>query len=200
MEKILDFPFDQDPIVTLKNWLDIAKQKELSNPDAAALATVSSEGLPEVRMVLIKKISDEGLVFYTNLESQKAKSIASNPLASLCFYWKSISKQVRIEGSVKSIENIEADQYFFSRPRDSQVAAWASKQSKELSSREKLDSIVEKIEKDFSGKLILRPPYWSGFLLNPNKIEFWIEGKSRLHNRIEFIKSNSNWGKRLLYP
>ena len=196
----MEFPFDQNPLITLKNWLKIAEENEVINANAAALATVSSDGMPEVRMVLIKEIKNDGLVFYTNLQSQKAKSIEYNPLASLCFYWKSISKQVRIEGNIKSIDNGIADEYFASRSRESQIAAWASQQSKELISREKLDEIVEKIDKEFSGKLVSRPPFWSGYILDPGKIEFWIEGKSRLHDRIEFTKNKFNWKFRFLYP
>ena len=187
-------------MVTLQDWLDEASLLEPTNPNAAALATVTADGLPQVRMVLVKSLGAGSIVFYTNLESQKSKSLAFQPAAALCLYWKSIGRQVRIEGVVRKVEESEADAYFASRTRESQISAWSSLQSAALASRSELEKAVLLTEDKFYGKQVFRPPFWSGFKLIPNRLEFWIERKARLHDRVEFNQDGGRWHWRLLYP
>ena len=191
-----------DPVRMFFNWFQEAKAGESIEPEAAALATVDSHGMPNVRMVLVKAFDANGLVFYTNLESAKGKELTENPKAAACFNWKSIRRQVRVRGLVESVDVSEADAYFSSRSRDSKIGAWASKQSRELSNREELEQAVGRIDKQYPGEDVPRPPHWSGYRLRPLEIEFWQNRPSRLHERVQFQRNDPNglWRKTLLYP
>lgn len=188
-----------DPLELFHSWLDLAQQSEINDPTAAALATVEGN-LPYVRMVLVKKIDPEGFCFYTNLESVKGRNLKHNPNASLCFYWKSLERQVRIEGTTYAVEETDADAYFATRPRLSQLAAWASLQSRSLSDPKELEDRLAEQEQRWAGKDITRPPHWSGFCLKPQRFEFWQAGKGRLHKRFDFTRSESGWRFGYLYP
>tara|TARA_Y100000996_G_C22419675_1_gene600878 strand:+ start:94 stop:684 length:591 start_codon:yes stop_codon:yes gene_type:complete len=196
----MSFEYIDNPIELVDAWLKEAKLSEISDYNAAALSTVSISGKPQVRMVLIKSFDENGAIFYTNLESQKGKALLYNKFASICFHWKSLGKQIRVEGEVEQVSNSLADKYFETRSRNSQVGAWASLQSKKLDSRKVLTDRVNQIERKFNGGKINRPSFWSGFLLIPNKIEFWVDGESRLHERVEYMKTGKSWEWSLLYP
>lgn len=170
-------------------------------PNAMALATADSAGHPSVRMVLLKGFDDDGFVFFTNLESRKARELQANPHAALCFYWQPIGRQVRIEGPITPVSDAEADEYFASRARGSQIGAWASRQSTELSGREELLEKVRQTEARFEGTDVPRPPFWSGFRLRPSRIEFWTAGEFRLHDRLIFDRQeNEEWKITRFYP
>jgi len=164
------------------------------------LATADGEGRPSARYVLLKAFDERGFVFYTNYDSRKARTLAENPYAALCFYWPSIDKQVRIEGRVERVTDAEADAYFATRPRASQVGAWASTQSAPLASRGDLERRVAEAAARFEGRPVARPPYWSGFRLVPNAIEFWTRDPARLHERELYQRNGSAWTRTLLYP
>lgn len=165
-----------------------------------SLATATKEGAPSVRIVLLKKFDERGFVFFTNLTSRKGQELAENPLAALCFYWMPLTRQVRIEGRVEPVSDAEADEYYNTRMLFSRLGAWASKQSQLLPSRDMLINKLKEKELEFQGKDPPRPPFWSGFRLVPEKIEFWEEGDHRLHNRRLFTRSGSVWEECLLYP
>jgi len=171
-------------------------------PNAMALATADADGRPSVRMVLLKGFDEEGFVFYTNLESRKAREITANPHAALCFYWQPIGRQVRVEGRVEPVTDAEADDYFASRARGSQIGAWSSEQSRTLDSREELLSRVRANEERFADAIPPRPPFWSGFRIVPHRIEFWTAGEFRLHDRLVFERQGEggDWSTRTLYP
>lgn len=177
-----------------------AKQKGHSLANAFSLATVSPDGKPSNRMLLLKGVDLRGFVFYTNLKSKKAADLLKNPNASMCFWWPQIEEQIRIEGKVELITDQEADQYFATRPRGSQIGAWASEQSEKLSSRWKLIWSFIQFYRKFAGKNVPRPSHWSGFVLIPDKIEFWYGKQSRLHDRILYVRTNQGWQKSRLYP
>lgn len=172
----------------------------LKEPTAVALATASSNGRPAVRMVLLKGYDEDGFVFYTNYNSRKGTHLKSNANAGLCFYWPPLSQQVNIEGSVKPVSPAEADAYWRSRPRVSQIGAWASLQSQKLSSRPVLLKRVKDLIKKFKGNEVPRPPHWSGFRLVPRRIEFWKAQPYRLHERVLYENVSGRWTKTLLYP
>ncbi len=170
------------------------------NPDAAALATVGSDGMPSVRMVLLKGADERGFVFYTNLASLKGEQLLANPKAALCVYWKSLGRQVRVEGETQQVSDEEADAYFATRPRQSQLGAWASKQSRPLESRHALEKRVAQVAAKYPFGRIPRPPDWSGFRLRAQGIEFWREGRFRLHDRLLYLREAGGWSTRRLYP
>jgi pyridoxamine 5'-phosphate oxidase len=169
-------------------------------PDAMVLSTVDEDGQPSGRFVLLKEADDRGFVFYTNLESRKAQALRVNPRASLCFYWPVLGKQIRIEGQIESVTEAQADVYFASRPRDSQIGAWASQQSMPLASRQELDTRVADVKTRFGDGPISRPPFWSGFRVVPHSIEFWTREAARLHVRERYQRADGVWTRTLLFP
>ena len=191
-----------DPIDLFKYWFNEAKKIELNDPNAFSLATSDSKGFPSVRVVLLKDYSQNGFVFYTNLNSKKSLSIKKNPRAEMCFYWKSLSRQIRVNGIVSQVTEKEADDYYSKRPYGSKIAAWASKQSEVLESRAELINSIEKYKKKYDNeKKVPRPENWSGWRLLPKEMEFWIRRENRIHERLKYIKNDSNeWKKFLLNP
>lgn len=189
-----------DPFDLFARWFAEAQSSELNDPEAMALATAAPDGRPSVRMVLLKGQGPDGFAFYTNLDSRKGGELAANPNASICLHWKSLRKQVRAEGRVEPVSEEEADIYFASRARDSQIGAWASKQSRPLDRRETFEEAVREVADRFSGDDVPRPPRWSGFRLVPERIEFWADREFRLHERRLFTRSGDGWQEGLLYP
>ncbi len=190
----------QDPLALFAQWMDEASDREPRDADAVALATADAGGRPAVRMVLLKGADERGFVFYTNLESQKGRELRANPRAALCFYWKSLSRQIRVEGTVEAVSAAEADAYFASRPRGSQIGAWASAQSRAMSGPFELERAVAKYTAKFGLGEIPRPDHWSGFRLVPERIEFWREKPFRLHERLLFRRNGEGWTTSHLYP
>ena len=192
----------KDPMQLFKVWMDEAKKTEPNDPNAVALATSDKKNLPSVRMVLLKDFNEYGFVFYTNLNSQKGIELKENPNASMCFHWKSLLRQVRISGSVSSVSDKVADQYYNTRGYESRIGAWASKQSKVLSSRDELINSIDVFKKKFNDKNnVPRPSHWSGWNLSPLTIEFWLDGDSRIHERLKYSKDNNGiWTQSLLSP
>ena len=189
-----------DPIELFKIWMEEAKVSELNDPNALALATADKNAKPSVRMVLLKDINREGFVFYTNLESQKGNELKVNPNASMCFHWKSLLRQIRINGKLSKVEDNIADQYYNSRSYESKIGAWASKQSTVLKKRSDLISSIENYKNKYRSS-VPRPQHWSGWILSPLNIEFWLDGDSRIHERLLYNKDESgNWNKFLLNP
>ena len=190
-----------DPIELFKLWMDDAKKSEPNDPNAVSLAT-SNNNFPSVRMVLLKDFSQNGFIFYTNLNSQKGNELKENPKAAMCFHWKSLLRQIRINGVVTQVADDVADKYYNSRSYESRIGAWASKQSKELTSRDQLiDSIKEYKDKYDDENNVPRPSHWSGWILSPQSIEFWLDGDSRIHERLKYVKDiNGQWIKSLLSP
>ena len=191
-----------DPIQLFKIWMDTAKKTEPNDPNAVALATSDKNNIPSVRMVLLKDFNENGFVFYTNLNSQKGNELETNPKVAMCFHWKSLLRQVRISGSASLVTEDVADKYYNSRGYESRIGAWASKQSEELSSRDELISSIEEYKKKYNDQNnVPRPSHWSGWNLSPLSIEFWLDGDSRIHERLKYTKdSNNNWVKSLLSP
>lgn len=190
-----------DPIAIFTDWLAEAGRREPNDPNAMALATVDADGTPSVRMVLLKDHGQDGFVFYTNLESRKGEALAANPRAALLFHWKSLQRQVRVEGAVTPVSEAEADAYFASRARDSRIGAWASDQSRPLSGRAELLARVAEYGVRHAVGAIPRPPHWSGFRVTPERIELWQDKPFRLHERRLFIADGTNgWRETMLYP
>jgi pyridoxamine 5'-phosphate oxidase len=189
----------QDPIEIFRQLYDQAAQT-CAEPDAMVLSTVDPDGRPSGRYVLLKAVDPRGFVFYTNLDSRKARALTANPLASLCFYWAPLDKQVRIEGHVERVTDAEADAYFSTRPHDSQIGAWASQQSAALESAAVLTERVAAIRQRFGDGVVSRPPFWSGFRVIPASIEFWSRDPARLHLRERFDRHGDRWTRTLLYP
>ena len=174
--------------------------ERLPEPTAFALATVGAGGQPSVRILLLKGVDERGFVFYTNYESRKGTELLSHPLAAMCFHWQPLERQVRIEGRTTRVSDEEADAYFASRPRGSQIGAWASRQSRPLEHPDALDERVREVEARFAGGEVPRPPHWSGFRLAPERIEFWYNMPSRLHERLVFTRAGDGWRILTLYP
>ncbi len=191
---------EENPFELFRQWYGDAAECELALPDAVTLATADADGRPDARMVLLKGFDDAGFVFYTNLGSSKASQLAANPHAALCFYWMPLRRQVRVQGSCTPVTDAEADAYFASRPRDSQIGAWASKQSQPLEGRFELEKRVLNYLGKYAVGNVPRPPFWSGFRIAPSKIEFWMEKKSRLHDRLRYTRDGEGWTTEWLYP
>ncbi len=191
-----------NPIDLFREWFKEAKKNEINDPNALALATASKTGIPSVRMVLLKDFNNDGFVFYTNLNSQKSNEIKSNLNASMCFHWKSLLRQVRITGELSKVTDKDANNYYNSRSYLSKIGAWASNQSSVLKSRDELLNSIEEFKKKYPyDKDIPRPKHWSGWNLAPNEIEFWLDVKDRIHERLLYSKiENNNWEKKLLSP
>jgi pyridoxamine 5'-phosphate oxidase len=188
-----------DPIALFQEWMKAAEATEVNDPNAMALATATADGRPSVRMVLMKKVDAAGFTFYTNEESQKGQELIANPHAALCFHWKSVRRQVRVEGAVEAVSAADSDEYFHSRSRRSQIGALASQQSRPLGSREELEAEAAELAVKFQGE-IPRPEYWRGFLVVPERVEFWQDGPDRLHDRVVFVRDGDGWGRVRLYP
>ena len=191
-----------NPIDLFGYWFNEAKKTEINDPNALSLATVGKNGIPSVRMVLLKDFNSDGFVFYTNLNSRKSEEIKSNANASMCFHWKSLLRQVRITGEISKVSDADADNYYNSRSYGSRIGAWASNQSSILKSRDELLKSVEEFKKKYPNENnVPRPKHWSGWNLTPNEIEFWLDGKNRIHERLRYTKKNNNdWEKNLLNP
>jgi pyridoxamine 5'-phosphate oxidase len=189
-----------DPIARFSDWLREAEASEPNDPNAVALATVNAAGQPAVRMVLLKGLSDAGFVFYTNQQSRKADDLAANARAGLLFHWKTLRRQVRVEGAVTPVSDAEADAYFATRGRISRLGAWASDQSRSLPDRATLEAKLADVTARFEGGDVPRPPHWSGYRVAPERIEFWWDGEHRLHNRELFVRNGDGWTTSLMYP
>ncbi|WP_303758472.1 pyridoxamine 5'-phosphate oxidase [Sphingobium yanoikuyae] len=189
-----------DPFALFYEWFAQARETELNDSNAMALATADAQGRPSVRMVLLKGHGPDGFIFYTNFEGRKAGDLLANPHAALLFHWKSVRRQIRIEGSVGPVDDATADAYFATRSRDSQLGAWASDQSRPLPSRAVFMDRYEEVRARFEGGPVPRPPHWSGFRLTPERIEFWQDREHRLHERRVFTRQENDWNEGLLYP
>jgi len=192
----------ENPIAIFKTWLDEAKSSEINDPDAMALATATTDGKPSVRMVLLKSIDERGFKFHTNSDSQKGQEMLANPYVSLCFHWKSLRKQVRVDGVIQEVDTNEADEYFAGRPYNRQIGAWASDQSSPLDARTTLETRIKKFENQFADQDIPRPPNWKGYIVCPHKIELWFDNPDRLHDRFIYLRDDDGkWGAgQRLYP
>jgi pyridoxamine 5'-phosphate oxidase len=197
-----DFTEQNEPFALFAAWLKEAEASEVNDPNAVALATVDEDGLPNVRMVLLKGFDHDGFVIYTNFDSQKGQELLSQKKAAMCFHWKSLRRQIRLRGLVEVVTDQEADEYFRQRPRGSRIGAWASKQSRPLESRFALEKAVAEYTAKYPLGEIPRPDYWSGFRIRPLSIEFWHDRKFRLHDRVEFRRNvpEGAWEKVRMYP
>ncbi len=191
----------ENPIELFKKWFSKADESEINDPNAVAIATSDINNQPNVRMVLLKGLSDEGFVFYTNFNSKKGAELKGNQKASMCFHWKSLRRQVRVLGKVDEVTPKEADDYYNSRPYKNRISAWASAQSEVLDKRETFLEKIKEFEKKYSNQNnVPRPPHWSGWRLLPSEIEFWVDGEGRVHERLRYKKFKDKWKKEILYP
>ncbi len=195
-----DFVDEQEPFRLFRSWFAEAEASELNDPNAMALATVDADGLPNVRMVLLKSAAEDGFVFYTNTESAKGVELTCNPKAALVLHWKSLRRQVRVRGPVTRVSDAEADAYFQSRARDSRIGAWASRQARPLEGRFALEKAVASYAARYAVGEVPRPPYWTGFRIAPAQMEFWRDRPFRLHDRVRFIRTGDGWDRTQLYP
>ena len=200
MNSLSRIPDMETPEPLFQSWLNEAIAAEPDVPDAMSLATVSADGQPSVRMVLLKGFDARGFVFYTNSHSRKGHDIAANPKGALCFHWKSLGRQVRAEGVLSFVSDAESDAYWVSRPRGSQIAAWASDQSEAIAPGQTLEMRVATIAQRFAGQSVPRPPHWKGYRLAPQRIEFWLNVANRLHDRLVFKCVGEGWRTERLYP
>jgi pyridoxamine 5'-phosphate oxidase len=189
-----------NPHIVFDQWFAEARASEPNDPNAMAVATVGADGMPSVRMVLLKGHDERGFVFYTNRQSRKAGELAGDPKAALLFHWKSLRRQVRIEGPVSLASDAESDAYFASRSRDSQLGAWASEQSRPLADRATFERRFDEVKARFEGGEVPRPPHWGGYRVTPERIEFWQDRAHRLHERRLFTRNGDGWTEGLLYP
>ena len=190
-----------DPLELFRIWMSEAEKKEINDPNAFSLATVNKNNEPSVRMILLKGVSQKGFVFYTNLNSPKSYDLKKNPKAAMCFYWKSLQRQVRIFGKVSQVSDKEADLYFRSRPYESRIGAWASDQSRVMKNKMELLEKIQDFKKKYKEeKNLPRPEHWSGWCLNPSSIEFWLGDEYRIHERLRYKKISNIWKKEILYP
>jgi pyridoxamine 5'-phosphate oxidase len=191
---------NRDPIELFAEWFDTASESGLLLPESAALATATPEGVPSVRMILLKGLDERGIVFYTNYGSRKAREIELNPRASLCFHWPVLERQVRVAGTVERTSEEESSRYFATRTRGSRLGAWASRQSERIPSGTDLRSEVRRIDQTYPGNDVPLPPFWGGYILRPTRIEFWQGKADRLHERLVFERRNDTWETHRLYP
>jgi pyridoxamine 5'-phosphate oxidase len=194
-----DIETSSDPRQVFAQWMAEASKSEINDPNAAALATADQRGYPSVRMVLVKYVDERGFCFFTNAESRKGMELAANPRAALCFHWKSLRRQVRVEGPVVELPGADADDYFHTRSRGSQLGAAVSKQSRPLGSRRQLEAMVAEFTAETPGE-VPRPQWWKGYSIRPERIEFWVAGDERLHDRIVFTRQGDSWTTQRLFP
>ncbi len=191
---------DRDPVELFAAWFEAARESGLHLPESMSLATATPDGIPSVRMVLLKAFDQRGFVFYTNYESRKAKELEENPHASLCFHWNVLERQVRLEGTVERVSHEESVAYFSTRPRGSRIGAWASKQSEPLAERKELEERVRQYDAEYPGDDVPLPPFWGGYRLRPQRMEFWQGKADRLHERLLFQQEGDGWKTLRLYP
>jgi pyridoxamine 5'-phosphate oxidase len=191
---------DRDPIDLFQEWFVAAREAGILLPESMALATATPDGVPSVRMVLLKHVDERGLVFYTNYESRKAAELEANRRASVCFHWAVLERQVRVSGTVERVSQEESEGYFATRSRGSRIGAWASRQSEPLSSREELEARAKEYDQKYPGADVPLPPFWGGYLLRPQVIEFWQGKADRLHERLRFRRAGDGWTTEWLYP
>ncbi len=192
-----------DPYALFEAWMEDAVASEINDPNAMSLATIDPDGRPSLRIVLLKHLDENGFVFYTNRESRKGEALKANPVAALCFHWKTLRRSVRIEGAVSLVSDEESDSYYASRPMGSRIGAWASQQSRRLESRSLLAHRVASLEQEYEDQdqdSIPRPPHWGGYRVHPDRIEFWHDGTHRLHTRLIYKADKDGWIREMLYP